>query len=61
LLDKKAETRILASQARSCTDEIYSLEGWFRRMGAEEHLAALKEAIYGEQIDVEMGGLRDLD
>jgi hypothetical protein len=61
LLDKKAETQIFASQARSCTDEIYPLEGWFRRMGAEEHLVALKGAIYGDQVDGETGELRDLD
>jgi hypothetical protein len=61
LQDKKAETQSLAAQARSCTDDIYSLEGWFRRMGAEEHLAALKEALYGDQIDGETGELRDVD
>jgi hypothetical protein len=30
-------------------------------MGAEEHLGALKGAIYGDQVDGETGELRDLD
>jgi hypothetical protein len=61
LQDKKAQTHNLANQARAYTDDIYSLESWFRRMGADEHLAALRATFYGSELDAESGQLRDLD
>lgn len=58
---KENEVRGWAAEAETETENIYSIEGWFRRNGFEEHLAALRMSLYGEQGDEEAGGvLREL-
>ncbi|KAK5173701.1 uncharacterized protein LTR77_002382 [Saxophila tyrrhenica] len=59
---KKAVVQLLRDQATQCTEEIYSMEGWFKeRTGSDEVIAALRQMIdYGAELDEEEGVLKEL-
>ncbi|EMC91213.1 hypothetical protein BAUCODRAFT_28353 [Baudoinia panamericana UAMH 10762] len=43
-----------------CTDDIYSMEGWFKSIGQSEAVQALRVQLYGDELDAEEGMLREL-
>lgn len=58
---KKKEIELFKCHAEQFTDEIYSMEGWFKKMGTdEEELKGLRMQIYGDEVDEEDGVLKDL-
>jgi len=49
-------------EAEQYTDEIYSMEGWFKDKGqGDEAIAALRMSLYGDEYDEEEGILRELE
>ena len=48
-------------EAEMFTEEIYAMEGWFRKMGMDEvGLRGLRMMLYGDEVDEEEGVLREL-
>ena len=48
-------------EAEQYTDEIYAMEGWFRKMGQDEAgLKDLRMMFYGDEVDEEEGVLKEL-
>ena len=49
------------SEAEQCTDDIYSMEGWFKSNGQdEEAIKGLRMMLYGDEVDEEEGILKEL-
>ena len=58
---KKVEVESFKSEADQYTDEIYSMETWFKKMGQDgEGLKMLRMNLYGDEYDEEEGVLREL-
>ena len=57
---KRKETVQFKMEAEQCTDDIYSMEGWFKKMGQdEEGMKRLRAMFYGDEMDEE-GILKEL-
>lgn len=59
---KKKEMHLLLMDVEKYTDQIQSMEGWFKEIAAcdAETLHGLKLTLYGDEFDEEAGGLREL-
>ena len=59
---KKKEVARLKMEAGQYTDEIDSMEGWFKELmsGDTEQLRNFREKYYGDELDAEEGVLREL-
>ncbi|CAI6341853.1 unnamed protein product [Periconia digitata] len=59
---KKKEMQQFQTDVEKFTDHIQSMEGWFKEHsgGDPEAMLALKSALYGDEFDEEVGGLREL-
>ena len=58
---KKKEIAVFWREAEQFTDEIYAMEGWFKKLGqSEEGLKTMRMGMYGEELDEEEGVLREL-
>ena len=57
---KKAEIQRSRKEADEYTDEIYSMEGWFKNMTSDESVKLLRAQFYGDELDEEDGVLKDL-
>jgi hypothetical protein len=59
---KAAETQKARSDADKFTDQIYSMEGWFKQQyaGENETVTNIMKMLYGDEYDEEEGGLREL-
>lgn len=58
---KRKEATALKHDADKYTDDIYSMEGWFKGIGQdEESLRRLRMSLYGDEVDVEDGVLKEL-
>ena len=61
-LERKAtESNKFRRDVEQYTDDIYAMEGWFKRQGVnEECLSSLRASLYGDQYDPEEHVLKDL-
>ena len=59
---KKREIEEFKNEAEHCTDDIYSMEGWFKKIGGydEEAIKGLRMMFYGDELDEEEGVLKEL-
>lgn len=58
---KKKETQGFKADAEQYSEEIYSMEGWFKNAGTdEESMNMLRMSMYGDEFDAEEGGLKEL-
>ena len=58
---KKKEIEGFKCETEQYTDDVYSMEGWFKKQGQdEESLKQLRSALYGDQLDGEEGILREI-
>lgn len=59
---KAAETQQARADAEKFTDHIYSMEGWIQKQCALDQvaMALFRESNYGDEFDIEAGGLREL-
>jgi hypothetical protein len=58
---KKREIEVFKGEADQYTDEIYAMEGWFKKMGHDEGgMKNLRLAMYGDEVDEEEGVLKEL-
>ena len=58
---KKTGIEGFKGEAEMFTEEIYAMEGWYRKMGMDEvGLRGLRLMFYGDEVDEEEGVLREL-
>ena len=58
---KKNEAGQYKIEAEQYTDDIYLMEGWFKKMGHDEEvLKGLRMMLYGDELDEEEGILKEL-
>lgn len=57
---KKEEARMWFKEADECSDQISSIENWFKKEYNDEAVAMLKKTLYGDEYEEDEGGLRDL-
>lgn len=59
---KKAETQKFKDETEKYTDQILSMEGWFKTTtGSDrEQMLQIKQMCYGDDFDEDEGGLREL-
>lgn len=58
---KRLQSQQLKKDAEHYTDDIESMEGWFKKIGLDaETLKMLRVTFYGDEFDEEEGALREL-
>ena len=58
---KRNEIERFKAEADQCTDDIYTIEGWFKKtFQDDEALRNLRVSLYGDELDVENGVLKEL-
>ncbi|KAK4542113.1 hypothetical protein LTR36_007144 [Oleoguttula mirabilis] len=58
---KKKESQTLSVEAEQYSDEILSMEGWFKNIiPDEEGMMMLRMSMYGDEFDAEEGALKEL-
>ena len=58
---KKKEIEAFKGEAEQYTDEIYAMEGWFKKIGQDEDgMKKMRLGMYGDEVDEEEGMLREL-
>ena len=62
LLRKRKEIERYRREAEQYTDEVHSMEGWFRSQGQDAAgITALRTSLYGDEYDAEEGIIKELD
>ncbi|CZT18154.1 related to MND1 Mnd1/Hop2 complex promote meiotic chromosome pairing and DSB repair [Ramularia collo-cygni] len=57
---KKVEAKVWYKEADECSDQINSIEDWYKKQGHHDMVKELQKGLYGDEYDEEEGGLRDL-
>jgi chromosome segregation ATPase len=58
---KKKGIEVFKGEAEQFTDEIYAMEGWFKKMGLDEAaMKNLRMMLYGDEVDEKEGVLKEL-
>ncbi|KAK4500506.1 hypothetical protein PRZ48_008695 [Zasmidium cellare] len=56
---KEEETKALRDEATKYTDDLYSMEGWFKKKDMEQALTVFRMSLYGDEWDTEEYDFKD--